>query len=92
MLNELRQRLDDYDTTRDNGYSEHQALVALAESVREGLADPAVVQSLALAPRMRNTRQVTIAVGPFDLPSGYWLARFDDGFECGIAPDGAVSS
>jgi hypothetical protein len=92
MLNELRQRVEDYDATPDGDDSERVALVALAECLRAGLDDPAVVQALALAPRMRTTRHVTIAVGPFDLPSGYWLARFDDGFECGIAPDGAVSS
>jgi hypothetical protein len=29
---------------------------------------------------------------PFDLPAGYWGVRLTNGFECGIAPDGAVSS
>lgn len=29
---------------------------------------------------------------PFDLPAGYWGVRLTNGFECGIAPDGSVSS
>jgi hypothetical protein len=31
-------------------------------------------------------------VSPFDLPAGYILVRFSDGFTCGISPEGDVSS
>lgn len=37
-------------------------------------------------------QNVQLFLRPFDLPSDYVLAQFADGFTCGIAPDGAVSS
>jgi hypothetical protein len=43
--------------------------------------------------RDRPNRQVVVHQEVFDLPSGYWLAVIGtDGFQCGIAPDGSVSS
>jgi hypothetical protein len=52
-------------------------------------------QCLALARLMRQrlNSNVSIVREPFDLPSGYVLVTFVvDGFTCGIAPEGTVSS
>lgn len=49
-------------------------------------------QGIELARRMKRGTWATVAVHPFDLPANYWQVRFSDGFECGIAPDGSVSS
>lgn len=69
--------------------------------VRELLEEPTNVQALALARLMRSRRRGTATLGlslahhspdAFVL-ANYWTAVFaDDGFECGIAPDGSVSS
>lgn len=67
---------------------------ALASIVRE-LLEPTNVQALALARLMRDRpgAQVVVHRDVFDLPNGYWLAIIGlDGFQCGIAPDGSVSS
>lgn len=45
--------------------------------------------------RVMNDRQssdATVSHKPFDLPEGYILVLFADGFQCGIAPNGDVSS
>lgn len=68
---------------------------ALANGVRELLGEQTNVQALALARllRGRESTGVHIATEPFDLPDGYWAVEFlRDGFTCGIAPDGSVSS
>lgn len=53
-------------------------------------------QGLALARLLRDRPEqvATVSRGAtfLGLPEGYWLVTFNDGFECGIAPDGAVSS
>lgn len=52
-------------------------------------------QAIAIARLMRGrTRSnLTIVREPLDLPAGYVLVTFVvDGFTCGIAPDGLVSS
>jgi hypothetical protein len=41
--------------------------------------------------RDRPDQSATVSRG-FALPSGYLLVTFNEGFECGIAPDGSVSS
>lgn len=54
---------------------------------------PTKEQLNALAPRIREGHMVTMAAArPFDLPEGYLLVAFEDGFTCGIAPNGDVSS
>lgn len=75
---------------------------AVAERLREVLdelrSEPTNVQALALARLMRDRPDsvVTVNPNPFDLPEGYWQAWFpatpSEGFMCGIAPDGSVSS
>lgn len=42
--------------------------------------------------RLKDETTVTIWMRPFDLPPDYVLCRFSDGFECGISPQGEVSS
>lgn len=89
MIRDLQEALA---RTRDDGDS-----VALVDLVEEMLGEPNYVQALALAARMTNTRWLSIAVGPFDLPKGYWLVDFEGGqhkggFTCGISPEGEVSS
>lgn len=52
-------------------------------------------QGLALARLMagrRGERVTVITNATFTLAEGWWLVTFECGFECGIAPDGSVSS
>ncbi len=50
-------------------------------------------QALARLMRQRPDTNVNIIRKPFDLLKGYMLVAFVvDGFTCGIAPDGSVSS
>lgn len=55
-------------------------------------------QGVALAQRITDrTVRVEISTRPFDLPNGYLLVNVYDAasqrpFQCGIAPDGSVSS
>lgn len=59
------------------------------------LAQPTNRQALALARLMRDRpgAQVVVHQNVFDLPDDFWLAVIGlDGFQCGIAPDGSVSS
>jgi hypothetical protein len=52
-------------------------------------------QGLALARLMAGRRGERVNIltnATFTLPEGWWLATFECGFECGIAPDGSVSS
>ncbi len=51
-------------------------------------------QALAFARLMRGrSSNANLIPEPFDLPTGYVLVIFAvDGFTCGIAPDGRVSS
>lgn len=52
-------------------------------------------QALALGRRIDPTKAPAMGVQvmrDFSLPEGYILCRFDDGFVCGIAPNGDVSS
>lgn len=60
---------------------------------RQATQVPTDVQLDEVRRRMGRTRPApTIFLEPFDLPEGYILVRFTDGFECGISRDGAVSS
>lgn len=64
----------------------------------EGWPQPADPQLAALGRLMRDRPDKAVAImrKPFDLPEGYWMATFGEpygnGFVCGIAPDGSVSS
>lgn len=49
-------------------------------------------QAEALLHRIKTSKCGTFAYEPFDLPEGYVLVRANDGFTCGVAPDGRVSS
>jgi hypothetical protein len=72
-----------------------EAAGSLADLVDTLLSEPTNVQALALARLMRDRpgAQVVVHRDVFDLPNGYWLAVIGlDGFQCGIAPDGSVSS
>lgn len=86
---------DEYERAAEPG-DDTSASYHLAEAVRELLNEPTNVQALALARLMRDrpaAAQVVVHRDVFDLPNGYWLAIIGlDGFQCGIAPDGSVSS
>lgn len=104
MAGDLSARLDEWDRAHadvdSRGFTEDEEWLAgageaLANSLRELLAKPLNMQALALARLMRDRagQHVQIHDKPFDLPDGYWLVVFDHGsFECGIAPNGDVSS
>lgn len=49
-------------------------------------------QANALLRVMAARKSMATVREAFDLPDGYWFVQFADGFECGIAPDGSVSS
>jgi ABC-type protease/lipase transport system fused ATPase/permease subunit len=103
-LNGLRDVLAQWDEAHadvdSRGFTEDEELLAgtgeqLANALREMLDEPTTVQALALARLMRDrpNAQVVVHQGVFDLPQGYWLAIIGtDGFQCGIAPNGDVSS
>lgn len=59
-------------------------------------AEPNVDQALALLKRVQTNGFSHVQNTPFDLPDGYVLVAevsgSKRGFECGIAPDGRVSS
>jgi hypothetical protein len=65
----------------------------VANTLEQVLEEPTNVQALALARLLRDRPGKSANVTPnFDLPAGYWFVTFNDGFECGIAPNGDVSS
>lgn len=103
-LGELADVLAEWDRVHadvdSRGFTEDEEMLAgtgeaLANAIRGLLGEPKCVQALALA-RLLGDREATgvhIATEPFDLPDGYWQAEFlRDGFTCGIAPNGDVSS
>jgi hypothetical protein len=97
LSDDLRMALSDHEgaVASDDTLAHAETAARLAGVVRDLLAEPTNVQALALAKLMRDypNRQVVIHQEVFDLPSGYWLAILGtDGFQCGIAPDGSVSS
>lgn len=53
---------------------------------------PTPAQFEAMRRRMRKDVSATVFIEPFDLPPGYVLVRYSDGFECGISRTGDVSS
>lgn len=53
---------------------------------------PSNAQLVAMRRRMRKDVSATVFIEPFDLPPGYVLVRYSDGFECGISREGDVSS
>lgn len=53
---------------------------------------PTVEQANALRRGRRERQVASVQARPFDLPADYLLVTYDDGFTCGIAPDGSVSS
>lgn len=53
---------------------------------------PTNAQLVAMRRRMRKDVSATVFIEPFDLPSGYVLVRYSDGFECGVSREGDVSS
>jgi hypothetical protein len=54
---------------------------------------PTVAQLNVVANRCTNGSEVAVVwVRPFDLPPDYLLVQYTDGFVCGIAPNGDVSS
>lgn len=66
-------------------------IIARANIVpRDRIELPTVEQANALARRGASVK--LIAHRPFDLPADYLLVEYEDGFTCGIAPDGSVSS
>lgn len=69
-------------------------LTGAVEELDAILSEPTNLQGLALAGLLRNRTRgnCNIYRNAFDLPEGYWFVRFADGFECGIAPNGDVSS
>lgn len=80
----------------DESLAYRAALLDAARDVRDAAQEPTNVQGLALSRLMRDRPNVAVTITrrPFDLPEGYWLVVFDSDprFECGIAPDGSVSS
>lgn len=66
-------------------------IIARADIVaRDRVELPTVEQANALARRGASVKR--IAHRPFDLPADYLLVEYEDGFTCGIAPNGDVSS
>lgn len=96
MLRDLHHALETYEQALVHTNDEYGALEALSSLVRELLNERTNVQALALARLMRDRPNVAVTITrrPFDLPEGYWLVVFDSDprFECGIAPNGDVSS
>ena len=67
-------------------------IIARADIVPASDELPTNAQFIAIRRRMRKDVGVTLFLEPFDLPAGYVLARYSDGFECGISREGDVSS
>lgn len=85
------ERVHDAEALADYG----ALLASVVRDLLDELAQPTNLQALALARLMRDRpgAQVVVHRDVFDLPNGYWLAVIGlDGFQCGIAPDGSVSS
>lgn len=58
-----------------------------------GIEDDEIAQAGAIANLIDQRGEPTTRIDePFDLPPGYVMLTFDDGFTCGIAPNGDVSS
>lgn len=77
-------------TLRDMAATLHD-IVARANIVdRYRVELPTVPQANALA--RRGPTVVRIVARPFDLPPDYLLVEYEDGFTCGISPEGDVSS
>lgn len=55
---------------------------------------PTVEQANALArlAQGRSAKVASVMSRPFDLPADYLMVVYEDGFTCGIAPNGDVSS
>lgn len=53
---------------------------------------PTPAQLNAVAERAARSEVTQCLVRPFDLPEDYIQVTFADGFVCGVAPDGQVSS
>lgn len=103
MLYELRSAIKAYRDAPHEGRDERarDAAERAAKIAGELLSEPTNVQALALARLLRDRPEHVARVYPygrFDLPDGYWLVIFDHrergahDFECGIAPNGRVSS
>jgi hypothetical protein len=106
MLHELRElhlAQEAYTNAIDEGDLEvadlyRKNLARVVDEVHTAFGEPTNRQALALARliRQRPDAHVAIRQRPFDLPEGYWLVSFtsypQDEFQCGIAPNGDVSS
>lgn len=94
-IHEMRQALDTYELAVARSDDEYDALMVIAKAARELLGEPTNVQMLAVARLMRDREPsaVHITPNPFDLPEGWIAATFlAGGWECGISPEGEVSS
>jgi hypothetical protein len=70
-----------------------EPMFGIGDDERRSNALPTAAQFEAIRRRMGAGRPApTIFLEPFDLPAGYVLVRFTDGFECGISREGEVSS
>lgn len=68
-------------------------IIARANIVsRDRVELPTVEQANALRRARPGANVASIRHRPFDLPADYLLVEYEDGFTCGIAPNGDVSS
>jgi len=91
MGNELAELVEALDFWRQNGgFSPYPAAEI---KNRDGGDLPTVAQFAEIRRRMgKRDPAPTIFIEPFDLPAGYVLVRWADGFQCGISRSGQVSS
>lgn len=100
LSSEMLERDMAHERVTDVGYELAEHVHALHEWITNGgflpsdWDPPGAAQGRALAHVMATQGAAVerLHPSPFDLPAGYWGVRLTNGFECGIAPDGSVSS